>query len=140
MYVYQNKNWPEFYWDNALVNKNLLELVSLQSKLLGRLSALGFDTQEKAALETGVMDVMQNSAIEGELFLETQIRSSIARNLGIKSPEPNSKSEEAEGAINMFLNATREYKKQLTEERLFDWHAGLFPTGRSAGIKIEVSK
>ena len=117
MYVYQNKNWPEFYWDNALVNKNLLELVSLQSKLLGRLSALGFDTQEKAALETGVMDVMQNSAIEGELFLESQIRSSIARNLGIKSPEPNSKSEEAEGAINMFWNATRENKKLLTEER-----------------------
>ena len=139
MYVYQNKDWPKFYWDEKSVNKSLLELVSLQSKLLGRLAALGFDTQEKAALETGVMDVMHNSEIEGELFLESHIRSSIARNLGIEVPEPNSKSEEAEGAVNMFLNATRDYKKSLNEERMFDWHAGLFPTGRSTGIKIEVA-
>ena len=139
MYVYQEQDWPQFYWDEKSVNQSLLELVSLQSQLLGKLEALGFDIKEKTALETGVMDVMHNSEIEGELFLESQIRSSIAKNLGIQVPEPNSKSEEAEGAVNMFLDVTRKYNKPLIKERMFDWHAGLFPTGRSAGIKIEVA-
>ena len=140
MYVYQHKLWPKFYWDESLINKSLLELVSLQNQLLGKLDVLGFDTQERAALETGVLDVMNNSEIEGEVFLESQIRSSIAKNLGIEvKQEPKVKSEEAEGAVNLFLDATRNYKSALNEDRLFDWHAGLFPTGRSAGVKIEVA-
>ena len=140
MYVYQHKDWPQFYWDEKLVNKSLLELVAFQSQLLGKLEVLGFDTQEKAALENGVLDVMNNSEIEGEVFLESQIRSSIAKNLGIEvKEEPTSKSEEAEGAVNLFLDSTRRYQKPLTDERMFNWHAGLFPTGRSAGIKIEVA-
>lgn len=140
MYIYQHKQWPKFYWDESLINRSLLELVSLQNQLLGKLDVLGFDTQERAALETGVLDVMNNSEIEGEVFLESQIRSSIAKNLGIEvKQEPKVKSEEAEGAVNLFLDATRGYQIALDEDRLFDWHAGLFPTGRSAGIKIEVA-
>ena len=141
MYVYQHKDWPRFYWDESLINRSLLELVSVQNQLLGKLDVLGFDTKERAALETGVLDVMNNSEIEGGVFLESQIRSSIAKNLGIEvNQEPKEKSEEAEGAVNLFLDATREFKSAMTEERLFDWHAGLFPTGRSAGIKIEVAR
>lgn len=140
MYVHQHKEWPKFYWNESLINKSLLELVSVQNQLLGKLDVLGFDTQERAALETGVLDVMNNSEIEGEVFLESQIRSSIAKNLGIEvKQELQVKSEEAEGAVNLFLDSTREYKSPLNEDRLFDWHAGLFPTGRSAGIKIEVA-
>ena len=140
MYVYQNKDWPKFYWDESLVNQSLLQLVAVQNQLLGKLDVMGFDTQERTALETGILDVMNNSEIEGEVFLESQIRSSIAKNLGIASTqEPKEKSEEAEGAVNLFIDATRNYKTVLTQERVFDWHAGLFPTGRSAGIKIEVA-
>ena len=140
MYVHQHKEWPKFYWNESLINTSLLELVSVQNQLLGKLDVLGFDTQERAALETGVLDVMNNSEIEGKVFLESQIRSSIAKNLGIEvKQELQVKSEEAEGAVNLFLDLTREYKSPLNEDRLFDWHAGLFPTGRSAGIKIEVA-
>jgi len=140
MYVYQNKDWPKFYWDESIVNKSLLQLVSAQNQLLGKLNVLGFDTQERTALETGILDVMNNSEIEGEVFLESQVRSSIGKNLGIASTqEPKEKSEEAEGAVSLFLDATRNYKNALTKERIFDWHSGLFPTGRSAGIKIEVA-
>lgn len=140
MYVYQLKDWPKFNWNERLVNKSLLELVALQSQLLGKLEILGFEAKEKSALENGVLDVMNNSRIEGEVFVESQIRSSIAKNLGINiQVDSLSKSEEAEGAVNLFLDATRNYREILTEERMFDWHAGLFPTGRSAGKKILVA-
>lgn len=140
MYVYQLKDWPRFYWNEKLVNKRLLELVALQNQLLGKLEVLGFEAKEKSALENGVLDVMNNSRIEGEVFMESQIRSSIAKNLGINiQVDSLSKSEEAEGAVNLFLDATRNYQENLTEERMFDWHAGLFPTGRSAGKKIQVA-
>lgn len=140
MYVYQLKDWSQFVWDEKLVNSSLLELVAQQNQLLGKLEVLGFEAKEKTALENGVLDVMNNSEIEGEVFMESQIRSSIAKNLGIDiENNSNSKSEEAEGAVNMFLDATRNYQQPLTEDRMFDWHAGLFPTGRSAGKKIEVA-
>ena len=139
MYVYKLRNWPHFFWDEKLVNNSLLELVALQNQLLGKLDILGFEAKEKSALETGILDVMNNSEIEGEVFMESQIRSSIAKNLGIDIQESSfEKSEEAEGAVNLFLDATRNYQEPITEERMFDWHAGLFPTGRSAGKKIEV--
>lgn len=140
MYVYQLKDWPKFNWNERLVNKSLLELVALQSQLLGKLEILGFEAKEKLALENGVLDVMNNSRIEGEVFVESQIRSSIAKNLGINiQVDSLSKSEEAEGAVNLFLDATRNYQEILIEGRMFDWHAGLFPTGRSAGKKIQVA-
>lgn len=140
MYIYQNKEWPIFTWNEKEVNNSLIKVVSIQNQLIGKLSLLGFEAKEKAALENGVLDVMNSNEIEGEFFLESQVRSSIAKNLGIDLPqEPKIKSEEAEGAVNIFLDATRNYKKEITEERLFDWHAGLFPTGRSKGVKIEVA-
>ena len=141
MYVYQYKDWPNWKWDSARINYKLIELVAKQNQLLGVLSVLGFDSKEKTALETGVLDVLKNSEIEGEKLLESQVRSSIARNLGIDiSYDHNLKSEESEGAVNLFLDSTRNYKSEITPERMFDWHAGLFPTGRSAGLKIEVAK
>ena len=141
MYVYKRKDWPQFFWDEKHLNTSLLELVALQNQLLGKLEILGFEAKEKSALENGILDVMNNSEIEGEVFMESQIRSSIAKNLGIDIQEASfSKSEEAEGAVNMFLDATRNYRARLTAERMFDWHAGLFPTGRSSGKKIEVAR
>lgn len=141
MYIYQRKDWLNWKWRENEVNSLLLQLVAKQGILLGRLSALGFDSKEKTALETGVLDVLKNSEIEGEKLLESQVRSSIARKLGIEIAEKEGdKSEESEGAVNLFLDATQQYKKPLSASRMFDWHAGLFPTGRSAGKKIEVAK
>jgi Fic family protein len=116
-----------------------IELIGKQQHLLGKLEGLGFDIREKTVLESEIKDILTNSQIEGNLLQESQIRSSIAKNLGIEMDEPTNKSIETEGAIHLFLDATRNYKSTLTPERLFDWHAGLFPTGRSSGIKIEVA-
>ena len=139
MYIYQHTNWPQWKWDQNKVNQLLIELIGKQQHFLGKLEGLGFDVREKTALESEIKDILNNSEIEGNLLQESQIRSSIAKNLGIEIDEPTNKSIETEGAINLFLDATRNYKAELTSERLFDWHAGLFPSGRSAGIKIEVA-
>jgi len=140
MYIYQHKNWPQWKWDQTQVNQLLIELIGKQQHFLGKLEGLGFDVCEKTALESEIKDILNNSEIEGNQLQESQIRSSIAKNLGIDSDEPINKSIETEGAINLFLDATRNFKAALTSDRLFDWHAGLFPTGRTAGIKIEVAK
>jgi len=87
MYIYQKKDWPKWKWDESVVNAQLLKVVSMQAHLLGRLSALGFDSKEKTALETGVLDVLKNSEIEGEKLVESQVRSSIAKNLGLNYDE-----------------------------------------------------
>ena len=140
MYIYRHKNWPQWKWDQNEVNQLLITLIGKQNHFLGKLEGLGFDVREKTALESEIKDILNNSEIEGNQLQESQIRSSIAKNLGIDADEPTTKSIETEGAINLFLDATRNFKAALTSERLFDWHAGLFPTGRSAGIKIEVAK
>ncbi|MDA9563062.1 Fic family protein [Flavobacteriales bacterium] len=140
MYAYQHKNWPNWNWDEKEVLALLIEVISKQNKLLGKLSILGFDIKERTALETGVLDVIKNSGIEGEELRESHVRSSIAKNLGLNVEEDDSvKLEATEGAINMFIDSTRNYKLPMTPDRLFDWHSGLFPTGRSAGKKIVVA-
>lgn len=141
MYVYQHKDWPNWTWNEERVNVLLLEVVAKQNRLLGKLSVLGFDSKEKTAFETGVLDVLKNSEIEGQKLVELQVRSSIAKNLGLDlKEEVFIKSEESEGAVNLFLDATRNYIKAISAPRMFDWHAGLFPTGRSAGRGIEVAQ
>ena len=138
MYVYKLKNWPLWEWDNEIIYPILIRVVSKQQHLLGRLKGLGFNIQETTAFETEVKDILYNSEIEGNYLQESQIRSSIARNLGIENDETVINSVETEGAINVFLESTRNYQLPLTKDRLFDWHTGLFPTSRSAGIRIEV--
>ena len=140
MYIYHLKNWPKFEWDKEEVYPNLIQLISRQQHLLGMLNGLGFNVKENTAFETEIRDILHNSEIEGNFLQESQVRSSIARNLGIDNNEIIVNSIETEGAINVFLESTRNFNMPLTEERLFDWHAGLFPTGRSGGIKIEVAK
>ena len=140
MYVYQCENWPKWEWEEKEINSILLEVIAKQNQLFGKLSVLGFDIKERTALETGVLDVIKSSKIEGEELKESHVRSSIAKNLGLDVSEGNElKQESTEGAVNMFLDSTRNYNSKLNEERLFDWHSGLFPTGRSAGRKIEVA-
>ena len=109
-----------------------------QGRLIGRIQALGFAQQEEAVLTTLTEDVLKSSEIEGEILDKDQVRSSIARRLGIEAAALPSADRNVEGVVEMMLDATQKFKDPLTPERLFGWHASLFPTGRSGMRKITV--
>jgi Fic family protein len=109
-----------------------------QGRLLGRMEALGFKLRQEAVLETLTEDVLKSSEIEGERLDAGQVRSSVARRLGMDIGGLKPVDRDVEGVVEMILDATRQYEKPLTEERLFTWHASLFPTGRSGMRPIRV--
>ena len=109
-----------------------------QGRILGQMQALGFRLQEEAMLKALTMDVIKSSEIEGELLNPEQVRSSIARRLGIEIGGTVPAERDVEGVVEMMLDATQKYNKSLTDERLYDWHAALFPIGRSGMFKIKV--
>jgi Fic family protein len=137
-YIHQLEGWPEFRWDEAALAPKLAEVRHRQGRLIGRMEALGFNLRAEAVLATLTEDVLKSSEIEGEILDREQVRSSIARRLGmdIGALEPADRS--VEGVVEMMLDATQKYRTALTEERLFAWHAALFPTGRSGMTKIIV--
>ena len=139
MYIYEQKNWPKFAWDTELITKILGSVRHRQGKILGQMQALGFQIQEETMLKALTMDVMKSSEIEGELLNPEQVRSSIARRLGIEIAGAIPSERNVEGIVEMMLDATQHYTIPLTEERLFDWHAALFPTGRSGMHKIKTA-
>jgi Fic family protein len=132
MYIHERKHWPDFTWDCARL-VDLLALVRYQQgKLLGRMSELGFQLEEQATLLTLTKDVIKTSEIEGEKLDDQQVRSSIARHLGIDIGGLAPKiSRYVDGIVEVLLDATRHYEKPLSKTRLCNWHAALFPTGRS---------
>jgi len=138
-YIYQYENWTDFTWQNSFVNTLLGEVRLLQGRILERVHSLGFSSKEEKNLEMLTTDVIKSSEIEGEKLDYDQVRSSIARRLGINTaglvPSPRS----VEGVVEMMLNATQDYRTPLTEERLFGWHAALFPSGYSGMNKITVA-
>ncbi|MFN5174730.1 MAG: Fic family protein [Holosporaceae bacterium] len=141
MYIHERKGWPEFTWNQAILAGPLAEVRHLQGRLLGRMEALGFLLREEATMETLTQDVIKTSEIEGEKLDLQQVRSSIARRLGLDIsgsdiPAPRN----VEGIVEVMLDATRNHEKQLTKTRLYDWHAALFPTGRSGMQRITVGK
>ena len=109
-----------------------------QGRLIGRMEALGFPLQSEALLQTLTEDVLKSSEIEGEALDKEQVRSSIARRLGLDIGALAPVDRDVEGVVEMMLDATQSYDKPLTKERLFDWHAALFPTGRSGITRIKV--
>ena len=139
MYIYEQKNWPKFAWDTEFITKILGSVRHRQGKILGQMQALGFQIQEETMLKALTMDVMKSSEIEGELLNPEQVRSSIARRLGIEIAGAIPSERNVEGIVEMMLDATQQYTIPLTEERLFDWHAALFPTGRSGMHKIKTA-
>ena len=116
----------------------LMRLRFQQGKLLGKMEALGFELKAEANLETLTQDVIKSSEIEGEILDEQQVRSSIARKLGMEIVGLVHSDRHVDGVVEMMLDATQNYKTELTKDRLFGWHAALFPTGHSGMIKIEV--
>ncbi len=137
-YIYQYKSWPHFTWDEKKIQVILGKVRHLQGKVFGEMGTLGFSVKEEAVLSTLTTDVIKSSEIEGEKLNYEQVRSSIARKLGIEYAGMVYSDRDVEGVVEMMLDATQNYKKHLDEERLFGWHAALFPTGRSGMHKIDV--
>lgn len=137
-YIHQHKHWPEFHWDNNAIINSLCEARNLQGKLLGKMSTLGFELKNEAVLETLTLDVLKSSEIEGEFLNHNEVRSSIARKLGIEISNSIESNRNTDGVVEMMLDATQNFDKTLTDERLFNWHAALFPSGRSGMYKIKV--
>lgn len=138
MYAHQLKNWPNFKWDTEALLKRLGEVRHRQGRILGLMSSAGFKLQETAVLDTLTLDVTKSSEIEGEKLNTDQVRSFIARRLGINLAGAVPADRSVEGVVEMMLDATQNYTEALTADRLFDWHAALFPTGRSGIHKITV--
>ncbi|MEI7979166.1 MAG: Fic family protein [Bacteroidota bacterium] len=139
-YIYEYKNWTQFTWQDKAINAVFGEVRNTQGKINGQMNALGFSAKEEATLSTLTLDVVKSSEIEGELLNYDQVRSSIARRLGINTAGLVPSNRNIEGVVEMMLDATQNYKKPLTQERLLGWHAALFPTGYSGPYKIEVAQ
>ena len=138
VYIYQLPAWPSFQYDAGKLNKLLTDVRHRQGKLLGKMDRLGFGLQVEATLQTLTLDILKSSEIEGELLDADQVRSSIARRLGIDIAGLVPADRNVEGVVEMMLDATQHFDKPLTDERLFNWHAALFPTGRSGMHRIVV--
>lgn len=136
-YLWQQKNWPAFTWDSASLMDLLGEVRYRQGQLLGRMSMLGMDGV-KQQMEALTEEIVGSSRIEGVDLNRDSVRSSVARHLGVELDIDRTPDHYTEGVVNVMLQATRDYQQPLTAERLFGWHATLFPTGYSDGIKITV--
>ncbi len=138
-FIYQQDDWPNFIWENDEIINLLSEARNLQGRLIGKMESLGFDLRNEALLATLTLDVLKSSEIEGEFLNAEQVRSSIARKLGMEIAGSVESDRNIDGVVEMMLDATQNCFKSLTADRLFDWHAALFPTGRSGIYKITVA-
>src|SRR3954465_2254257 len=134
MYIHERKDWPEFRWDQIKLAPLLADVRHWQGRLLGRMEALGFQSREEATLQTLTQDVVKTSEIEGEKLDAGQVRSSLARRMGMDIGALPATDRNVEGIVEVMLDATRNHGGALTTERLFSWHAALFPTAR-AGMR-----
>lgn len=139
MWIYENNDWPNFYWDTDELTTQLAEIRYQQGLLVGRMEGLGFELRREASLGTLTNDVVMSSAIEGHDLDPGQVRSSIARRLGMDIAGLIPASRDVDGIVEIMLDATQNFSTPLTKERLFDWHAALFPTGRSGIHRITVA-
>ncbi len=137
-YIHQRSDWPKFHWNSETLAGPLADIRHRQGRLLGRMEGLGFSLRREAQLETLTLDVLKSSEIEGERLPADQVRSSIARRLGIETAGTRPAEREVEGVVEMMLDATQSFHEPLTQERLSAWHGALFPTGRSGMRKVRV--
>lgn len=127
-YLHERENWTDFHWDAMQLMDALAQVNRETGFLAGRLSATGFDVQLNTAAETMANDIVASSAIENIVFDTSEVRSSVARKLGIKTTDEKMSTHYVDGIVEMMVDATLNYKEPLTEERLFSWHGALFPT------------
>ena len=139
VYIHKLPDWPHFRWSQEALAQKLAAVRYRQGELIGRMKAMGFSLRSEAVFQTLTLDVLKSSEIEGEILDREQVRSSIARRLGMDIGAVASASRNIEGIVEMTLDATQDYDKPLTKERLFGWHASLFPTGYSGMRKIKIA-
>ena len=139
-YIWQQPSWPEFRWDNAALLKQIGICRFQQGSLLTQMKDLGFDVRQQARAEVLIEEALKTSEIEGERLDPNAVRSSVAQRLGLPTAGlASTKNEQADGVVQILLDATQNFKQTLTSQRLFGWHAALFPTGYSGMHKIKVA-
>lgn len=138
-YIHQKVDWPQFTWHSDELLPLLSTVRNMQGRLIGRMEALGFDLRSEALLDTLTLDILKSTEIEGEFLNSDQVRFSIARKLGMDIAGTELTDPNVEGPVEMMMDATQNCFAPLTSDRLFDWHAALFPTGRSGMHKITVA-
>jgi len=138
VYMHDQPSWPKFHWDSERISQLLVDVRHRQGRLIGRMEGLGLQLRKEAVLNTLTEDVLKSSEIEGEKLDRDQVRSSIARRLGIDIGGLIRADRDVEGVVEMMLDATQHYDRPLSVRRLFNWHAALFPTGRSGMSRIDV--
>ena len=131
VYIYQQADWPHFTWDHALLLPLLGKVRNRQGKIVGKMESLGFDLRNEATLETLTLEVVNSSEIEGEILPLEQVRSSIARRLGMDQYSLVPSDRNVDGIVDLMLDATQHFEQPLSSDRLFGWHSALFPSGRS---------
>jgi Fic family protein len=139
VYIYQKKEWPTFYWDDKVIGPLLASVRYKQGMLLGKMLTFGFKLQKEATLNVLTLEVIKSSEIEGEILNAEQVRFSIARRLGMDIGGLTPSDRNVDGVVDMMLDAIEKFDQLLTNERLFGWHAALFPTGYSGIHKIVVA-
>lgn len=139
-YIHQLSNWPTFIWNDQRLITILAEVRHLQGQLIGKMDGLGFLLREEASLETLTLEIINSNDIEGEVLSQQQVRSSLARRLGMEINGLVASDRHVDGVVDMVLDAVQKYDQPLTSDRLFGWHASLFPAGRSGMFKILVGE
>jgi Fic family protein len=137
-YIWQQPDWPEWQFDSAHLSELLSKVTLERGRLLGSMQTLGFKLAEETTLRMLTDDVIKSSDIEGEKLNYESVRSSLARRLGMNIGALAPADRHVDGVVEMVLDATQRHDKPLTEERLFGWHAALFPTGYSGLSKITI--
>jgi len=137
-YIHELTDWAKFHWSEDKLASQLARVRHRQGRLIGRMEGLGFQLKAEAVLQTLTEEILKSSEIEGEVLDKEQVRSSIARRLGIDIGGLMPSDRNVEGVVEMMLDATQKFAEPLTDERLFDWHAALFPTGRSGMTRIMI--
>lgn len=138
MWIHKHQNWPNFTWSTDALSNKLANIRHRQGRLLGRMEGIGFELKRETSLNTLTNDVVKSTAIEGETLNPEEVRSSIARRLGIDIEGLVPVNRAVEGIVELMLDATQMFLQPLTKERLFGWHAVLFPSGRSGMHRITV--
>ncbi|MBQ0115789.1 MAG: Fic family protein [Bacteroidales bacterium] len=139
IYIWQDKDWPHFTWDEVEVAKSVGQIKRLQGQLSGELSALGFEVQSITQLDAMTQELLRSSEIEGQFINADSLRLSIARHLGIETDNNVITDHYVEGLVQAMADASGNYLRPVNSERLFGWHAALFPTGYSGSFRISVA-
>jgi Fic family protein len=138
MFIYEQVDWPNFFWDQKILSQLLSSVRYQQGHLTGGMKSIGFPTCDNVLLKTLTEDVVKSSEIEGEILDNSLVRSSVARHLGMDIGGPDTRNRNIEGVVEMVLDATQHFQQPLTKKRLFKWHASLFPQERSSLARIRV--